>query len=278
MQSLLTEFATSWLVPAQLISSAGGTVIAVVALPALSRPLSTRKGKAQVAAISAQNDAMTGDLVADDMERIGSEGVITGEESTSTETTLDVVEGMQFGGGFLSPSFVTNPDRLEAVLETCQILLFDRKISTINAMFPLLEHVIKGGNPLLVIAEDVEAEALAPFIVNNLRGSLRSCVVKAPGFGDRRKAMLPDIATVTAGEVISTDFGLQLEIAAIAQLGRAARGVADKDKTIIIGGAGERSTSKRASRRSRPQLRRQPAPVTPKSFRNGWPGCLAVAP
>jgi chaperonin GroEL len=213
---------------------------AIEALHALSRPVATRKEKSQVAAISAHNDPTIGELVADAMDKVGGEGVITVEESKTTETVLDVVEGMQFDRGFLSPYFITNPDKMEAVMEDCLILLCDRKISSLNDLIPLLEQVVKAGKPLLVVAEEVEGEALATLIVNQIRGSLKSCAVKAPGFGDRRKAMLQDMAVLTGGQVISEELGLKLEHARIEQLGRAKRVVADKDSTTIIGGAGER--------------------------------------
>jgi chaperonin GroEL len=213
---------------------------AIDALKALSRPVATRKEKAQVAAISAHNDAAIGELVADAMEKVGGEGVITVEESKTTETVLDVVEGMQFDRGYLSPYFITNADKMEGVLEDAFVLLFDRKISALKDLLPLFEQVAKSGRPLLVIAEDVEGEALATLIVNQLRGSLKSCAVKAPGFGDRRKAMLQDIAELTGGQVISEELGISLEHAAIDQLGRAKRVVVDKDNTTIIGGAGDR--------------------------------------
>ena len=213
---------------------------AVEALRALSRPVKTRKEKAQVGAISAHNDPAIGELVADAMEKVGSEGVITVEESKTTETALEVVEGMQFDRGFLSPYFVTNPDKMEAAMEDCLILLSDRKISSLNDMIPLLEQVAKAGKPLLVVAEDVEGEALATLIVNQIRGALKSCAVKAPGFGDRRKAILHDMAVLTGGEVIAEELGLKLEHAKIEQLGRCKRVVADKDNTTIIGGRGER--------------------------------------
>ena len=206
----------------------------------LSRPVATRKEKMQVGAISAHNDPAIGELVADAMEKVGGEGVITVEESKTTETSLEVVEGMQFDRGFLSPYFVTNPDKMEAVLEDCLVLLCDRKISSLNDMIPLLEQILKAGRPLLVVAEDVEGEALATLIVNQLRGSLKSCAVKAPGFGDRRKAMLQDMAVLTAGQVISEELGLKLEHAKIEELGRCKRAVVDKDNCTIIGGAGDR--------------------------------------
>jgi chaperonin GroEL len=214
---------------------------AIEALRSLSRPVATRKEKAQVAAISAHNDPVIGELVADAMDKVGNEGVITVEESKTTETVLDVVEGMQFDRGYLSPYFITSPETMEAVLEDCVILLSDRKISALNDMLSLLEQVVKAGKPLLLIAEDVEGEALATLIVNQLRGTLKSCAVKAPGFGDRRKAMLLDIATLTGGQVISEELGLKLEHVTIEQLGRATRVIADKDDTTIIGGSGERT-------------------------------------
>jgi len=208
-------------------------------LKALSRPVATRREKAQVATISAHNDPQIGELVADAMDKVGNEGVITVEESKTTETVLEVVEGMQFDRGFLSPYFITDAAKMEAALEDCRILLSDRKISALNDFVPLLEQVVKSGVPLLVIAEDVEGEALATLIINRLRGGLKSCAVKAPGFGDRRKAMLQDIAVLTGGLVISEEVGLKLENVAIEQLGRAKRIVVDKDNTTIIGGGGD---------------------------------------
>jgi chaperonin GroEL len=216
-----------------------GTRIVIDVLAKLSRPVKTRREKAQVAAISAHNDAMIGELVADAMDKIGNEGVITVEESKTTETVLDVVEGMQFDRGFQSPYFITNQEKLTAELEDCLILLFDRKISVLNDMLALLEQIIKAGKSLLVIAEDVEGEALATFIVNHIRGTFKSCAVKAPGFGDRRKAMLQDIAVLTGGEVISEELGLKLEKAGMQQLGKARRVIIDKDSTTIIGGGGD---------------------------------------
>jgi chaperonin GroEL len=202
--------------------------------------VATRKEKAQVAAISAHNDSAIGELVAEAMDKVGNEGVITVEESKTTETVLDVVEGMQFDRGFQSPYFITNPEKMEAVMEDSLILLSDRKIGSLNDMIPLLEQVVKAGKPLLVVAEDVEGEALATLIVNQIRGALKSCAVKAPGFGDRRKAMLQDMAVLTGGQVISEELGLRLEHVTIEQLGRAKRVVVNKDTTTIIGGAGDR--------------------------------------
>jgi chaperonin GroEL len=216
------------------------TKTAVAALRSISRPVKERKEKAQVATISAHNDAAIGELVAEAMEKVGNEGVITVEESKTTETALDVVEGMQFDRGFISPYFITNPEKMEAVLEEASILISDKKISALKDLIPLLEQIAKATKPLLVIAEDVEGEALATLIVNQLRGVIKSCAVKAPGFGDRRKAMLQDIAVLTGGQVISEELGLKLENATLDLLGRARRVVVDKDNTTIIGGSGER--------------------------------------
>jgi chaperonin GroEL len=213
---------------------------AIEELKSLSRPVATRKEKAQVAAISAHNDNAIGELVADAMDKVGNEGVITVEESKTTETVLDVVEGMQFDRGYQSPYFITNPEKMEAVMEDALVLLSDRKIGALTDVIPLLEQVVKLGKPLLVVAEEVEGEALATLIVNQIRGALKSCAVKAPGFGDRRKAMLQDIAVLTGGQVISEELGVKLDHVTIEQLGRAKRVVVDKDNTTIIGGMGDR--------------------------------------
>jgi chaperonin GroEL len=217
-----------------------GFRVAVEALKGMSRKVSTRKEKAQVATISAHNDPAIGELVAEAMERVGGEGVITVEESKTTETQLDVVEGLQFDRGYMSPYFVTNAEKMEAVLEEPFILLTDRKVNLVKDLLPLLEQVAKSGKPILVVAEDVEGEALATLIVNQVRGVLRAAAAKAPGFGDRRKAMLEDMAIVTGGKVVSEEVGLRLEDAGIGELGRARRVVVDKDATTIIGGLGER--------------------------------------
>jgi len=214
---------------------------AVDALKALSRPVSARKEKAQVATISAHNDPAIGELVADAMGKVGGEGVITVEESRTTDTTLDVVEGMQFDRGFQSPYFITNAEKMEAVLEDVYVLLSERKIGNLADFLPLLDQVAKAGRPLLVVAEEVEGEALAALIVNQIRGILKSCAVKAPGFGDRRKAMLQDMAVLTGGQVLSEEAGMKLENMTLEQLGKARRVVADKDTTTLIGGAGERA-------------------------------------
>ena len=215
--------------------------IAIEALHAMSRPVKTKSEKAQVATISAHNDPAVGTLVADAIEKVGGDGVISVEESKTTETTLEVVEGMKFDRGFISPYFVTDAERMEAVLEDPFVLLCDNKIGALRDLIPLLEQVAKSGRPLLIVAEDIEGEALATLIVNRLRGVLKGCAVKAPGFGDRRKAMLEDIAILTGAQVISEELGLKLENVTLQQLGRAARVVADKENTTLIGSGGDRA-------------------------------------
>jgi chaperonin GroEL len=211
----------------------------VETLKGLSRPVKSRREKEQVATISAHNDPEIGNLVADAMEKVGDEGVITVEEAKTTDTALEVVEGMQFDRGFISPYFTTNAERMEATLEDAVILIIDGKVSALADLLTLLEAVAKAATPLLVIAEDVEGEALATLIVNNLRATFRNCAVKAPGFGDRRKSILEDIAILTGGQVISPDLGLKLENVTVEHLGRAKRIVIDKDATTIIGGGGK---------------------------------------
>jgi len=218
-----------------------GLAAAVAALKGSARPVGSRKEKAQVATISAHNDAAIGELVADAMERVGGEGVITVEESKTTETTLEVVEGMQFDRGYLSPYFVTDAASMEAVLEDALVLVSDRKINIVKDLIPLLEQVAKSARPILFIAEDIEGEALATLIVNQIRAVLKSLAVKAPGFGDRRKAMLQDIATLTGAQLVSEELGTRLEDVKLAQLGRAKRIVVDKDTTTIIGGGGDKA-------------------------------------
>jgi chaperonin GroEL len=212
--------------------------VAVAELKKLSREVSTREEVAQVGTISANNDRTIGDLLAEAMEKVGKDGVITVEEGKSTETTLELVEGMEFDKGYISPYFITNPQQMRCELEDCLILIHEKKISNVRELLPLLERVVSAGKPLLVICEDVEGEALATLVVNRLRGVLRGCAVKAPGFGDRRKAMLEDTAVLTAGKMISEDLGLKLETLELADLGSARRVVIDKDSTTIIGGAG----------------------------------------
>ena len=213
---------------------------AVTALKDMSRKVSTRKEKAQVATIAAHNDPQIGELVADAMEKVGGEGVITVEESKTTETVLEVVEGMQFDRGYTSPYFITDAEKMEAALEEPYILLTDRKLNLLKDLIPLLEQAAKAARPLLLVAEDFEGEALATLIVNHMRGVLKSVAVKAPGFGDRRKAMLADMAVLTGGQVVSEELGFKLEDIQLATLGRAKRVVVDKDSTTIIGGAGDR--------------------------------------
>jgi chaperonin GroEL len=205
----------------------------------LSTPTKGKKEIAQVGAISANNTKEIGDLIADAMDKVGKDGVITVEEARGLETTLETVEGMQFDRGYLSPYFVTDPERMEAVLDDPMILIYDKKISAMKDLLPVLEKVAQGGRPLLIVSEEVEGEALATLVVNKLRGTLKVAAVKAPGFGDRRKAMLQDIATLTGGQVISEDVGFKLENAVLSDLGEAKRVVIDKDNTTIIDGGGD---------------------------------------
>jgi chaperonin GroEL len=216
-----------------------GTRVAVDSLRALSRPVKSRLEKAQVATISAHNDASIGELVADAMEKVGDEGVITVEESKTTETQLEVVEGLQFDRGYLSPYFVTDPEKMEVVLEEAAVLLTDRKIGVMKDLLPVLEQVARAGQPLVIVAEDVDGEALATLVVNKIRGALRCVAVKAPGFGERRKDMLEDIAVLTGGQLVSEELGIPLDKLDLTQLGHARRVVVDREKTTIIGGGGE---------------------------------------
>ncbi len=195
---------------------------------------------AQVATVSANNDSTIGNIIAEAMKKVGKDGVITVEEAKAIETTLDVVEGMQFDRGYLSPYFVTDPDRMECVLENCFILIYEKKISTMKDLLPILEQVAKMGRPLLIVAEDVEGEALATLVVNKLRGTLQAAAVKAPGFGDRRKAMLEDIAILTGGRSVTEDLGIKLENIRVEDLGKAKKVVIDKDNTTIVEGAGKK--------------------------------------
>jgi chaperonin GroEL len=210
-------------------------------LKKMSIPTAGKKEIAQVGSISANNDKEIGDLIADAMEKVGKDGVITVEEAKGLETTLETVDGMQFDRGYVSPYFVTDPEKMEAILEDAFILIHDKKISNMKDLLPVLEKVAQTGKPLLIIAEDVEGEAMATLVVNKLRGTLKVAAVKAPGFGDRRKAMLQDIAVLTKGSVISEEVGFKLENAVIQDLGRAKRIVVDKDNTTIIDGNGDES-------------------------------------
>jgi chaperonin GroEL len=204
----------------------------------MSKPTKDKREIAQVAAIAANNDKAIGDLIAEAMEKVGKDGVITVEEAKAMETSLEVVEGMQFDRGYLSPYFVTDPVRMECVLEDALILIHEKKLSVMKDMLPLLEQVARAGQPLLIIAEDLDGEALATLVVNKLRGTLTCCAVKAPGFGDRRKAMLQDIATLTGGRAITEDLGIKLESLKLDDLGRAKKLIVGKDTTTVIDGAG----------------------------------------
>jgi chaperonin GroEL len=217
-----------------------GARAAVAALRTLSRPVLSVKEKTQVATISAHNDQSIGSMVADAIERVGAEGAVTVEEAKGTETILEVVEGLQFDRGYLSPYFVTEPEKLRAVLDEPHVLLYEKKIANVKDMLPLLEQVAKSNLPLLVVAEDVEGEALATLVVNKLRGILACVAVRAPGYGDRRKAMLEDVGVLTGGRLIAEELGVRLENVGLTDLGRAKRVVVDKDNTTIVGGAGAR--------------------------------------
>jgi chaperonin GroEL len=211
-------------------------------LKKLSKSTKDKKEIAQVATIASNNDKTIGDLISEAMEKVGKDGVITVEESKSADTVLDLVEGMQFDRGYLSPYFVTDPERMEAVLEDALVLIHEKKISVMKDMLPLLEQVARAGKPLLIIAEDIEGEALATLVVNKLRGTLNTCAVKAPGFGDRRKAMLEDIAILTGGKALTEDLGIKLENIKLEDLGKAKKVVIDKDNTTLVEGTGKAST------------------------------------
>jgi chaperonin GroEL len=228
--------------------------VVVAELRKMSQEVQDKNRIAQVATISANGDKAIGQLIADAFEKVGKDGVITVEEAKGTETTLEVVEGMQFDRGYLSPYFVTNPDTMEAVLEDAYILIHDKKISAMKDLLPILEKVVQTGKPLLIIAEDVEGEALATLVVNKLRGVLKVAAVKAPGFGDRRKAMLEDIAILTGGTVISEEKGYRLENATLDYLGQAERIIVDKDNTTIVGGKGDPAQIKARANQIRQQI------------------------
>jgi chaperonin GroEL len=231
-----------------------GTRVAVDALRVLSRPVKSRLEKAQIATISAHNDAAIGEMVADAMEKVGNEGVITVEESKTTETQLEVVEGLQFDRGYLSPYFITDADKMEAVLEDVLVLLTDRKVGVMKDLVPVLEQVARAGRSILVVAEDVEGEALATLVVNKIRGSLKCVAVKAPGFGDRRKEMLEDMAILTGGRLVTEEIGIKLETLTLEDLGRATRVVVDKDNTTVIGGAGDKARIEGRKQQIRAQI------------------------
>jgi chaperonin GroEL len=223
-------------------------------LKAQSKPTRGKTEIAQVGTISANGETVIGEILAEAMEKVGKEGVITVEEAKSMETTLDVVEGMQFDRGYLSPYFVTDAERMEAVLEDCAILIHEKRISSMKDLLPLLEQVAKSGKPLLIIAEDIDGEALATLVVNKLRQTLQVCAVKAPGFGDRRKEMLADIAILTGGQSVTEDLGIKLDSVSLEQLGRAKRVTIDKDKTLIVEGAGKKADIEGRVKQLRVQL------------------------
>ena len=232
---------------------------------------------AQVATISSNGDTSIGQMIAQAMKKVGNEGVITVEEAKTAETELDVVEGMQFDRGYLSPYFITNAEKMIAELEDPYVLIHEKKLSSLQAMLPILEAVVQTGKPLLIIAEDIEGEALATLVVNKLRGGLKVAAVKAPGFGDRRKAMLEDIAVLTAGQTISEDLGIKLENVTLQMLGRAKRVRIEKENTTIIDGAGKKPTSRPASPRSRRRSRRRPRTTTARSSRSAWRSSRAAS-
>jgi chaperonin GroEL len=228
--------------------------VVVGELKNLSKPTKDRKEIAQVGTISANNDSTIGDIIAEAMEKVGKEGVITVEEAKGLDTTLEVVEGMQFDRGYLSPYFVTDPERMEAKIEDAYLLIHEKKISSMKDLLPILETIAKTGKPFLLVAEDVEGEALATLVVNKIRGTLSCSAVKAPGFGDRRKAMLEDIAILTGGKVIAEELGIKLENVTLQDLGRAKRIVVDKDNTTIIDGAGKKADIEARIKQIRAQI------------------------
>jgi len=231
-----------------------GLKAAVASLRTLSRPVTNQREKAQVATISAHGNSTIGGMVADAVEKVGAEGAITVEDSKTTETVLEIVEGMQFDRGFISPYFVTDPEGMEATLDEPLILIHEKKISNVKDLMPLLEQIVRAGKPLLIISEDVEAEALATLVLNRIRGTLPCAAVKAPGFGDRRKAILQDIAILTGGQLIAEELGIKLENVTVEQLGRAKRVVIDKDTTTIVGGGGAKSAIDGRCREIRKQI------------------------
>jgi chaperonin GroEL len=231
-----------------------GLRVAVDSLRAMSRPVSSKREKAQVATISAHNNPKIGEMVAEAVEKVGADGAITVEESKTTETVLEIVEGMQFDRGFISPYFITDPEGMEAALDEPLILIHEKKISNVKDLLPLLEQVVRVGKPLLIISEDVEGEALATLVLNKIRGTFSCAAVKAPGFGDRRKAMLQDLAILTGGQLIAEELGIRLENLGLDHLGKAKRVVIDKDTTTIVGGAGAKSAIDGRCRELRKQI------------------------
>ena len=257
-QAIVTEgmkYVTAGMNPMDLKRGIDTAVTSIVReLEAISKPCTTGREIAQVASLSANSDTSIGDIIAAAMERVGKDGVITVEDGKSLDNELEVVEGMQFDRGYLSPYFITNQDKQRVLLDDAYVLLTDKKISNIRDLLPVLEQVAKSGRSLLIIAEDVESEALATLVVNNIRGVLKTCAVKAPGFGDRRKAMLEDIAVLTDGEVISDDVGILLEKVTLDQLGQAKTVDVSRDDTTVIGGAGQRDVIDARVRQIRVQI------------------------
>jgi chaperonin GroEL len=249
------KFVAAGMNPMDLKRGIDKAVITIVEeLKKISKPCTTSKEIAQVGSISANSDAIIGQKIAEAMEKVGKEGVITVEDGSGLEDELEVVEGMQFDRGYLSPYFINNPDRQITLLENPFVLLHDKKVSNIRDLLPVLEQVAKAGRPLLIIAEDVDGEALATLVVNNIRGILKTCAVKAPGFGDRRKAMLEDIAILTGGTVIAEEVGLSLEKATLKELGQAKRIEIGKEETTIIDGAGDGKTIEGRVKQIRAQI------------------------
>jgi chaperonin GroEL len=247
-----------------------GVAAIVAELKKQTKKITTPAETAQVASISANGEVGIGKIISDAVQRVGNDGVITVEEAKGVDTELDVVEGLQFDRGYVSPYFVTNAEKLTAELDQPYNLIHEKKLSTLQPLLPLLEAVVKSGRPLLIIAEDVEGEALATLVVNKLRGGLKIAAVKAPGFGDRRKAILEDIAILTGGEVISEDLGIKLESVKLTQLGRAKRVLIEKENTTVVEGAGRKPTSPGGWRRSVRRSRRPRATMTARSSRSVW--------
>src|SRR5581483_9712812 len=249
------KYVVSGMNPMDLKRGIDLAVVTVVAeLKKISRPCSSSKEVAQIGSISANLDTEIGRIIADAMDKVGKEGVITVEDGKSLQNELELVEGMQFDRGYLSPYFINNPEKQTAVLEDSYVLLYDKKVSSIREMLPLLEQVAKAGKPLLIIAEEVEGEALATLVVNNLRGILKTLAVKSPGFGDRRKAMLEDLAALTGGTVISEELGLKLENASLKDLGRVKRVESTKENTTLIDGAGDKKAIEGRVKQIRAQI------------------------
>ena len=264
------------LAPMELKRGVDKAVAAIVAeLEQRSRKITTEAETAQVGTLSANGEAEIGRMIAGAMQKVGNEGVITVEEAKGMETELDIVEGMRFDRGYLSPYFITNAEKMTIELADPYILLFEKKLSSVQPMLPVLEAVVQSGRPLLIIAEDVEGEALATLVVNKLRGGLKVAAVKAPGFGDRRKAMLEDIAVLTGGQVISEDLGIKLETVALPMLGRAKRVLIDKENTTVVEGAGAGDDIKGRVPRFARRSRRPPRITTARSCKSAWPSSPA---